>query len=738
MEREPASKAAKSGQQQSARSPEPKVEQALQPSLNVLLQLQSSAGNQAVQGLLRSGAIQAKLRVSQPGDGYEQEADQVAEQVMRMPDGPSGDDALSFSAVGFTAQRKCAVCEEEEKTFRRIENGGATDALTSAPPVVHNALRVTGEPLDAATRGFFEPRFGRDFGDVRIHTHTMAAQSAREVGARAYTVGPDIAFALGQYAPTTKPGRRLLAHELAHVAQQRRHGVAAVQRQVVHGATPDEERFVDEAIQFIESGAAIYGVNLLSKGVVFEDAGFRRQLSGWKETLEKSQGVIDSALGRNATLTHNLRSAYHSAVRGAVAFAANRLNETSHTVYQTYRELIADWVLPHGAPEPTGGELSETLPEAERKKLTVITSSVSFDVEPLFSTKIARTTIPLPAGVTPRFGSGVPVKFQDGLRNVAGTIIPKPLALDSTMTLALDIEPYGGDYSAYRFTYIQHRPKTGTATQDVLIERLGAIGLEELTKAQVTAAQQKFGAHGFKRGSGWSDLNFESLLAAILLIPNSILSPVDGITFSRDRADMSDPEVAGNYNPDTHTITIFDRAFAVSQATFGEPGVSVSTDTVRAVVHEIGHAVDLLPLRQAWDSLQQKQQIQTNAVAQYEAPPGSGTYRFPNTEQAKWKKLSADITAAENALAAARSESGERYKKDVSGRLEIVEGGTAAGSIEFRQAAQKDGGKRLTAYSNKEWQEYYAESFSLYMTDPGTLQRLRPNVHAFFSMKHPK
>ena len=67
-----------------------------------------------------------------------------------------------------------------------------------------------------------------------------------------------------------------------------------------------------------------------------------------------------------------------------------------------------------------------------------------------------------------------------------------------------------------------------------------------------------------------------------------------------------------------------------------------------------------------------------------------------------------------------------------------MRGGTAAGSIEFRQAAQQDGGKRITEYSNKEWQEYYAESFSLYISDPGTLERLRPNVFAFFNKKHQK
>ncbi|HLO18748.1 MAG TPA: hypothetical protein VK206_28210, partial [Anaerolineales bacterium] len=464
---------------------------------------------------------------------------------------------------------------------------------------------------------------------------------------------------------------------------------------------------------------------------------FQRQLSSWKVELVKSQGTIDSSLSKDATLTQNLKSAYQNAVNAAIAFAVDRLGQTSHEVYDKYRDMIAEWALPQAVAEPTGGELSERLPQRERQKLTVVTTAVIFDVDNLFSTKIAKTTIPLPVGVTARFASGVPAKLQDGLKNVAGTIIPDPLKLNSTITLALDLEPYGGDYSTYRFTYLEHTSKGGKSTQEVLIERLGAVGLEGLAKSQSVAAQKKFDAHNFKRGSGWSDPEFASVLAGIAQISDAILSPVDGITFNRDRVNKQDPNTGGNYNPDTHTITMFDRAFKISPTRFGSPGAGISTDTTRAVTHEIGHAVDLLPLRQAWDSLEQKRKILQTAFAQYENPPGSGSYSFPNTEQAKFNKLKNDIQAAEIALTAARAGSGERYSKDASGTFKMVEGGTAAGSIEFRLAAGKDGGKRITTYSNKEWQEYYAESFSLYITDPGTLQRLRPNVYAFFSKKYP-
>lgn len=105
---------------------------------------------------------------------------------------------------------------------RKPVAGGAPkhQATAEAPRAVDEALSGIGQPLDAATRRFMEARFGHDFSQVRIHADRTAAHSARAVAARAYTVGADLVFAEGQFAPTTSEGRRLLAHELAHVVQQ--------------------------------------------------------------------------------------------------------------------------------------------------------------------------------------------------------------------------------------------------------------------------------------------------------------------------------------------------------------------------------------------------------------------------------------------------------------------------------------------------------------------------------------
>jgi hypothetical protein len=146
-----------------------------------ITELQRSIGNQAVQRLINSHHIQAKLNV----------------------------------------QRKCTECEEKEAEDPALQRS-ATDSTptASAPSSVHDVLRSPGQPLDASTRAFMEPRFGHDFSDVRIHTDKKAADSARSVNARAYTVGRDVVFGDAGYAPGSSEGRKLLAHELTHTIQQ--------------------------------------------------------------------------------------------------------------------------------------------------------------------------------------------------------------------------------------------------------------------------------------------------------------------------------------------------------------------------------------------------------------------------------------------------------------------------------------------------------------------------------------
>ncbi len=210
------------------------------------------------------GPLQAKLTVGPAHSAYEQEADQVADRVMRMPDAPAAR-LLSADApapaLAATAQRLCGMCEddlqrrpvddEEEETVRAKSEGISAEPLPDsaiAPRV--ETLRGGGRPLPASERAFFEPRFGRDFSGVRVHADAAAASAARAVGARAFTIGQDVVFGHGQYAPRTGGGRRLLAHELTHVVQQtagRTAGARVIRRQGVAGRTLQAPRFAGNA-----------------------------------------------------------------------------------------------------------------------------------------------------------------------------------------------------------------------------------------------------------------------------------------------------------------------------------------------------------------------------------------------------------------------------------------------------------------------------------------------------------
>ena len=164
------------------------------------------------------GMIQRKLTVGAVNDPLEHEADRVADQVMRMPD-PD----VSIAAAPPQVSRKCADCEEEETAsiVQTKRLGAAEPAAAEAPATVHEVLRSPGRQLDRSSQGFFERRFGHDFSQVRVHVGTSASAATAAVKARAFTAGSDIVFGRGQYAPSTTEGRRLLAHELAHVVQQR-------------------------------------------------------------------------------------------------------------------------------------------------------------------------------------------------------------------------------------------------------------------------------------------------------------------------------------------------------------------------------------------------------------------------------------------------------------------------------------------------------------------------------------
>ena len=212
-----------------------KSSQQLKSPADQILFLQRTIGNQAVQRLIKSGTLKAKLKISHPGDRYEQEADRVADAVMQMPE------PTAASGVSPHIQRACPTCEEDELRRQPIEeeeelqrqpveeeeeelqakatSGNVSEVNPNLESHIHS-LKGGGQPLSDNDRAFFEPRFGYDFSKVRLHTDAKAADVARGVNARAFTLGKNVVFGDGNFAPETSSGKLLLAHELTHVVQQ--------------------------------------------------------------------------------------------------------------------------------------------------------------------------------------------------------------------------------------------------------------------------------------------------------------------------------------------------------------------------------------------------------------------------------------------------------------------------------------------------------------------------------------
>jgi outer membrane protein OmpA-like peptidoglycan-associated protein len=163
--------------------------------------------------------VQPRLSIGPANDPLEREADEMSEKVMRMK-GPSTDQKTFFKPAPDSVPRKCAHCEEEDKKLQRKEGNG--EPITAGSSLEHyvGTLSGGGEFLSPEIRSFYEPRFGYDFSNVKVHTNDGAAKSAQSINALAYTWQNNIIFNQGQYSPQTESGKKLLGHELTHVIQQ--------------------------------------------------------------------------------------------------------------------------------------------------------------------------------------------------------------------------------------------------------------------------------------------------------------------------------------------------------------------------------------------------------------------------------------------------------------------------------------------------------------------------------------
>ena len=220
-----------------------------------------------------AASIQSKLRIGPANDPLEHEADAVADAVVSNQAVATG----AHSGAG-GIQRKCAACESDERDTVRLQredeeeeiltkpaDAGRPSPATKGAQSAADAVGNGGVPLSPAARSYFEPRFSADFSEVRIHTHGRAQAASRNIGARAFTLGRDIAFADGQFDESSHRGRHLLAHELAHVVQQGRTPSPVIRRarygtgkppafgsHTLAVAPADEREHIDAAMQRVD------------------------------------------------------------------------------------------------------------------------------------------------------------------------------------------------------------------------------------------------------------------------------------------------------------------------------------------------------------------------------------------------------------------------------------------------------------------------------------------------------
>jgi hypothetical protein len=225
--------------------------------------------------------------------------------------------AAAVKTASLLLQRKCGCggssafeeCHEcKKKKLQRQPAGGAVPRV--APPAVHDVLRSPGQPLDPATRQFFEPRFSHDFSRVRVHADQEAASSAREVNALAYTVGPKVVFAAGQYRPSSPAGRQLLAHELTHVIQQSQLSQPAGAREIpLEMPSSPYEAEAEQTATAVLAGTAAHTANPVRTGGLLQRQAASpaapaptAEFSGCDETLQndlrEKQGPALDHVGR--------------------------------------------------------------------------------------------------------------------------------------------------------------------------------------------------------------------------------------------------------------------------------------------------------------------------------------------------------------------------------------------------------------------------------------------------------
>ncbi len=197
-----------------------------------------------------ANTVQLKLKVGKPGDIYEKEADNVADSVMRMPEPfltrqPEEEEEIQPKLFQRQEEEEEPVQTkqiqrqpegEEEVQTMLIQKQNCTECANTEEPRVQTSpeshvASCSGQALSSSTKNYFEPRFGKKFNDIKVHTCNTAVQMNRDLNAQAFTYGNNIFFNKGKYNPEASDGKKLLAHELTHTIQQKGGSLDSIQRE---------------------------------------------------------------------------------------------------------------------------------------------------------------------------------------------------------------------------------------------------------------------------------------------------------------------------------------------------------------------------------------------------------------------------------------------------------------------------------------------------------------------------
>lgn len=303
--------------------------------------------------LRRAPAGAARASSSHGCAHCEDAARAVGERVARSPAGGIGD----LAAEGRDAGAGTPVA------------GMDGDPAALVPDSVREVVRSPGEKLEPATRAYFEMRFGRPLGDVRVHRDARAAESARHSGALAYTAGRHVVFAEGRYAPGTAQGRGLLAHELAHTLQEGGDGI----RRAPADDAAEARRFVDGVMWVFSSSGREYRDNDLTRNPKAHPNTLRQDLAVMRRWLLDAEARIDGKLGGDPALKKQLHETYRFYVYTAIPAFERRDKIPSWKLYQDHKDVIHD----AAGPPPAAKK------EAEAQKPESLVSKIDRTVIPL-------------------------------------------------------------------------------------------------------------------------------------------------------------------------------------------------------------------------------------------------------------------------------------------------------------------------------------------------------------------